>query len=96
MQRLPGAAVFLFLLPEPTPSSGGSFNQMDSDDRKTRVDPETILFTLDQLTQTVDVMNRVITKLRGYVQQNMEAEKQRELDFGNTDMRAKLGSSGLH
>jgi hypothetical protein len=69
---------------------------MDSDDRKTRVDPETILFTLDQLTQTVDVMNRVITKLRGYVQQNMEAEKQRELDFGNTDMRAKLGSSGLH
>ncbi len=69
---------------------------MDSDNRKAPVDPETILFTLDQLTQTVDVMNRVITKLRGYVQQNMEAEKQRELDFGNTDMRPKLGSSGLH
>lgn len=69
---------------------------MESDNRKSPVDPETILFTLDQLTQTVDVMNRVITKLRSYVQQNMEAEKQRELDFGNTDKRTKLGSSGLH
>ena len=69
---------------------------MDSDNQKSPVDPETILFTLDQLTQTVDVMNRVITKLRGYVQQNMEAEKQRELDFGQQDIRIKLGSSGLH
>ncbi|MET0378671.1 MAG: hypothetical protein ABW049_06715 [Spongiibacteraceae bacterium] len=69
---------------------------MDSDNRKTPVDPETILFTLDQLSQTVDVMNRVITKLRGYVQQNMEAERQRELDFGQQATQAKLGSSGLH
>ena len=69
---------------------------MESDNRKTPVDPETILFTLDQLTQTVDVMNRVITKLRGYVQQNMEAERQRELDFGQAESRVKLGSSGLH
>lgn len=69
---------------------------MDSDNRKAPVDPETILFTLDQLSQTVDVMNRVITKLRGYVQQNMEAERQRELDFGQQEPRNKLGSSGLH
>ena len=74
---------------------------MSSDSRSTKdckspVDPETLLFTLDQLTQTVDVMNRVIHKLRGYVQQNMEAEKQRELDFGSSSTHIKLGSSGLH
>lgn len=69
---------------------------MDSDNRKVPVDPETILFTLDQLSQTVDVMNRVITKLRGYVQQNMEAERQRELDFGQHTPPVKIGSSGLH
>jgi hypothetical protein len=69
---------------------------MDSENRKEPVDPETILFTLDQLSQTVDVMNRVITKLRGYVQQNMEAERQRELDFGQVENAGKLGSSGLH
>ena len=69
---------------------------MESDNRKAPVDPKTILFTLDQLSQTVDVMNRVITKLRGYVQQNMEAERQRELDFGQPENRIKLGSSGLH
>lgn len=68
---------------------------MGDDNRKTPVDPETILFTLDQLSQTVDVMNRVITKLRGYVQQNMEAERQRELDFGQ-QLPIKLGSSELH
>lgn len=69
---------------------------MGDDNSKTPVDPETILFTLDQLSQTVDVMNRVITKLRGYVQQNMEAERQRELDFGQQTVPTKLGSSGLH
>jgi hypothetical protein len=69
---------------------------MDSDSRKAPVDPETILFTLDQLSQTVDVMNRVITRLRGYVQQNMEAERQRELDFGQSEHRVKTSSSGLH
>ena len=69
---------------------------MESANCKMPVDPETILFTLDQLSQTVDVMNRVIGKLRGYVQQNMEAERQRELDFGQVDTRTKIGSSGLH
>jgi hypothetical protein len=69
---------------------------MESNSGKPPVDPETILFTLDQLSQTVEVMNRVISKLRGYVEQNMEAERQRELDFGQQASHAKLGSSGLH
>jgi hypothetical protein len=41
-------------------------------------------------------MNKVIARLRGYVQQNMEAERQRELDFGQQEKLARPGSSGLH
>lgn len=70
---------------------------MEQQDKQTPVDPETILFTLDQLSQTVDVMNKVITKLRGYVHQNMAAEKQRELDFGSAHVQqGKIGPNGLH
>jgi hypothetical protein len=68
---------------------------MERDD-KTPVDPETILFTLDQLGQTVEVMNKVIARLRGYVHQNMAAQKQGELDFGQLRSPSKIGSSGLH
>ena len=67
------------------------------DEKQLPVDPETILFTLDQLGQTVDVMNKVITRLRGYVMQNMAAQRQGELDFGKATARpGKVGSSGLH
>ncbi|MDB6063661.1 MAG: hypothetical protein JWM78_3764 [Verrucomicrobiaceae bacterium] len=72
---------------------------MDSgnSDKTTPVDPETILFTLDQLGQTVDVMNKVITRLRGYVMQNMAAQRQSEFDFDNPNIQAgKIGPSGLH
>ena len=67
-------------------------------DKQPPVDPETILFTLDQLGQTVEVMNKVIARLRGYVQQNMAAERQRELDFGQQPASSgnKVGPSGLH
>jgi hypothetical protein len=68
---------------------------MDNDTSKTPVDPEPILYTLDQLTQTVDVMNKVIVRLRGYVQQNMAAQRQGELDFDNIPA-GKPGASGLH
>ena len=67
------------------------------DDKQLPVDPETVLFTLDQLGQTVDVMNKVITRLRGYVMQNMAAQRQGELDFGkSTAQPGKVGPSGLH
>ncbi|HEY3699639.1 MAG TPA: hypothetical protein VGK97_09935 [Spongiibacteraceae bacterium] len=67
------------------------------DEKQLPVDPETILFTLDQLGQTVDVMNKVITRLRGYVMQNMAAQRQGELDFGKSTAQAgKVGPSGLH
>ncbi len=68
-----------------------------SNDKTTPVDPETILFTLDQLGQTVDVMNKVITRLRGYVMQNMAAQRQSEFDFGASNTQpGKVGPSGLH
>lgn len=66
----------------------------DNNDKTAPVDPETILFTLDQLGQTVEVMNKVITRLRGYVMQNMEAQRQSEFDFGSDSSRS--GKSGLH
>lgn len=70
---------------------------MDNDEIKNPVDPETILFTLDQLGQTVEVMNKVIVRLRGYVMQNMAAQRQGELDFGKANIQAgKVGPSGLH
>jgi hypothetical protein len=70
---------------------------MEQDNKSAPVDPETILFTLDQLSQTVDVMNKVIAKLRGYVHQNLAAERQRELDFGGVNVQpGKIGPSGLH
>lgn len=69
---------------------------MEQQDKQAPVDPETILFALDQLSQTVDVMNKVIAKLRGYVHQNMAAERQREPDFGATHIQAKVGPNGLH
>lgn len=70
---------------------------MQREDKTAPVDPETILFTLDQLGQTVEVMNKVIARLRGYVHQNMAAQKQGELDFGNTNVQVgKIGPNGLH
>jgi len=68
-----------------------------NNDKLVPVDPETILFTLDQLGQTVEVMNKVITRLRGYVMQNMAAQRQSEFDFDTTPPQAgKIGPSGLH
>lgn len=67
---------------------------MTRHDQKLPVDHETLLFTLDQLSQTVDVMNKVINRLRGYVHQNMAAERQGELEFGHE--AAPDGPQGLH
>jgi hypothetical protein len=72
---------------------------MDSDRDNQPVDAETLLFTLDQLSQTVEVMNKVIGRLRGYVQQNMTAERQGQLEFereAGPGGPPSKGSGGLH
>jgi hypothetical protein len=38
-----------------------------SDDKKGQVDAETILMTLDQIGQTIDIMTDVVGRLRGYI-----------------------------
>lgn len=71
--------------------------QSSKNENQLPVDQETILFTLDQLSQTVDVMNKVITRLRSYVMQNAAAQRQGELDFNKpTSQAGKIGPSGLH
>ena len=38
-----------------------------SDNKKASVDTETILMTLDQIGQTIDIMTSVVGRLRGYI-----------------------------
>ena len=58
---------------------------MERDDKTAPVDPETILFTLDQLGQTVEVMNKVIARLRGWFSVNAE--------HGDCDCTTAFGAS---
>lgn len=46
-----------------------------SDDKKAQLDSETILMTLDQIGQTIEIMTNVVGRLRGYItEQTTEAE----------------------
>lgn len=42
-------------------------DQAMSDNKKAPVDTETILLTLDQIGQTIDIMTTVVGRLRGYI-----------------------------
>lgn len=46
--------------------------QLDSQDDE-RSSNETILMALDQISQTIDVMNSVVGRLRHFVEENAEA-----------------------
>lgn len=47
-----------------------------SEDKKGQVDAETILITLDQIEQTIDIMNNVVGRLRGYItEQSIQQEQ---------------------
>jgi hypothetical protein len=43
-----------------------------SKEKKTEVDSETILLTLDQIGQTVEIMDKVVNRLRGYINDQIE------------------------
>lgn len=45
-------------------------NETDKD-KKTAVDTETILLTLDQIGQTIDIMTNVVGRLRGYITEQL-------------------------
>jgi hypothetical protein len=44
-------------------------------DRKEHSDNETILMALDQISQTIDVMNSVVGRLRTYVEEQEHAHE---------------------
>lgn len=46
-----------------------------NDDKKAQVDSETILMTLDQIGQTIDIMTNVVGRLRGYITEQLEASE---------------------
>jgi hypothetical protein len=49
-------------------------------DTQTPVDAETILLTLDQIGQTIDVMNKVVGRLRGYVNTHLTQQADEAVD----------------
>jgi hypothetical protein len=49
-------------------------------DVQTPVDAETILLTLDQIGQTIDVMNKVVGRLRGYVNTHLTQQADEAAD----------------
>ena len=51
---------------------------MDNSDKNDR-QTETILIALDQLSQTIDVMNSVVGRLRKYLQQQESAAAEKSL-----------------
>ena len=48
---------------------------------KPPMDPETVLITLDQISQTIEVLNGVVGRLQRYVQTHMPQQPQNEQPF---------------
>lgn len=46
-----------------------------SEDKKAQVDSETILMTLDQIGQTIDIMTSVVGRLRGYITEQAASQE---------------------
>ncbi len=58
----------------------------ESDDKKAQVDSETILMTLDQIGQTIDIMTNVVGRLRGYITEQVEeVDRKNASDFERHD-----------
>lgn len=47
-----------------------------SNDKKNQLDSETILMTLDQIGQTIDIMTNVVGRLRGYITEQLDVQEQ--------------------
>jgi argininosuccinate lyase len=67
-----------------------------TDNKKTEVDAETLLLTLDQVSQTIDIMTDVVGKLRNYV--TTQAQQSETNHTTNHSKHAVLvkGSHTLH
>ena len=58
---------------------------------KSSSDAETILMALDQLSQTIDVMNSVVGRLRNHMQQQKAADK----DDQTKDLQVEIQSGRI-
>jgi hypothetical protein len=59
--------------------------------QKPAIDPETVLATLNQVTQTIEVLSSVVARLQKYVQTNMPAPNGLAASAENTsELRKKM------
>ncbi len=67
-----------------------------SDNKKAEVDSETILMTLDQIGQTIDIMTNVVSRLRGYITEQIDNEMTSDLDIPEGKPLIHKESQTLH
>ena len=63
----------------------------EGEDKQVDNDPERTLITLDQLSQTIEVMTSVVNRLRQHLSEQLraQAETQRQSEQANTDVAVK-------
>ncbi len=63
---------------------------------KPPMDPETVLITLDQINQTIEVLSSVVGRLQRYVQTHMPQQPQSELPFAAAEPPSNGSKKALH
>ncbi len=63
--------------------------------KKPSMDPETVLVTLDQINQTIEVLSSVVGRLQRYVQTHMPQQPQNELPFPAQQV-SRVSKKSLH
>lgn len=67
-----------------------------SDNKKAQLDSETILMTLDQIGQTIDIMTNVVGRLRGYITEQLDANETQSTDSKNAADFTENASQTVH
>lgn len=67
-----------------------------SDNKKSDVDSETILMTLDQIGQTIDIMTNVVGRLRGYITEQIDNERPNDPEQRDDKSLVHKESQTLH
>lgn len=63
--------------------------------KKPSMDPETVLVTLEQINQTIEVLSSVVGRLQRYVQTHMPQQPQNELPFPAQNT-SRVSKKSLH
>lgn len=67
-----------------------------SDEKKAQLDSETILMTLDQIGQTIDIMTNVVGRLRGYITEQLDTSEQTSTDTQSSHQFPDSTSRTIH